>query len=159
MSASANTADNVSCYAQDYYAWAREQAIALRERQIELIDFDHLAEEVEDLAKREQRELRNRLMRVLVHLLKWRFQVSRRSRSGDASLVVQRTEIDGLLADSPTLRHGLQEMTERAYAPAWQIAGKEMRLERDEWTRLLPAECPWSVEQILDVEFYPQAPK
>jgi hypothetical protein len=159
MSGTGQTSDDSRRYAQDYYAWAREQACALRERHIELIDFEHLAEEVEDLAKRERRELRSRLMRRLAHLLKCQFQVARRSRSWDATLFVNRTEIETLLEDSPTLRRELPELIDRAYASAQRVACKEMRMERDEAARVFPATCPWSVEQIIDLEFYPDQPK
>ncbi|MGH7836726.1 MAG: DUF29 domain-containing protein [Candidatus Binataceae bacterium] len=159
MSSTAQIPDASRVYEHDYYAWAREQALALRERQIELLDFAHLAEEVDALADRDRRELRSRLMRILVHLLKWRFQAARRSRSWAATLDVQRTEIETLLESSPSLRGELPALIARAFTSAQRVAGREMRLERDEWTCRFPVECPWSVEQILDVEFYPHAPK
>jgi hypothetical protein len=159
MSSTAQIPDASRVYDHDYYAWAREQASALRERQIELLDFEHLAEEVDALADRDRRELRSRLMRILVHLLKWQFQASRRSRSWENTLDLQRTEIDGLLKSSPSLRRELPALITDAYAYAQRVAGREMRLDRDEWLRRFPVECPWSVEQILNVEFYPPAPK
>jgi len=146
-------------YERDYYAWALEQAFALRERHVELLDFEHLAKEVEDLGKRERRELRSRLMRILAHLLKSQFQAARRSHSWEATLFVQRTEIEALLEDSPTLVREVPQMIERAYARAQRVAGKEMRIDRAEGVRLFPVKCPWSTEQILDVEFDPKLPK
>ena len=141
-------------YDADYYEWANQQATALRARDFELLDFEHLAEEVEGLAKSDRRELRNRLMRVLVHLLKYQFQADRRSRSWEATLFVQRTAIDAVLEDSPSLHQELPQLIERAYAVAARAAAQEMRLER--WTERFPRECPWSVEQILDADFYPK---
>ena len=38
-------------YERDYYSWALEQAALLRERRIAELDFDNLAEEVEDLGR------------------------------------------------------------------------------------------------------------
>ena len=40
-----------------------------------------------------------------------------------------------------------------------RVAGKEMRLKRDQWQSLFPAQCPWSAEQILDEDFYPKPQK
>ena len=146
-------------YRRDYYAWALEQARALQERRFEALDFEHLAEEVEDLAKSERRELRSGLKQVLVHLLKCQFQSGRRSRSWEGTLVSQRTEIAALFHDSPSLERELPEIVEQAYSLALRVAGKEMRLKRDQWQSLFPAQCPWSAEQILDEDFYPKSQK
>ncbi len=151
--------ERASLYEQDYYAWAREQSSALHERRFDALDMDHLAEEVEGLAKSERRELRNRLMRVLVHLLKCRFQPARRSRSWETTLISQRVQIAALLDDSPSLRGELPEGVERAYSIALRLAGREMGMTREQWERLFPARCPWSPKQILDEDFYPTARK
>jgi hypothetical protein len=146
-------------YSRDYYAWACEQAHALRERHFEALDFEHLWQEVEDLAKSERRELRSRLMRVLAHLLKCQFQSGRRSLSWEGTLASQRTEIAALFHDSPSLERELPEIVEQAYSLALRVAGKEMRLKREQWQSLFPAQCPWSAEQILDEDFYPEPQK
>jgi hypothetical protein len=146
-------------YGRDYYSWALEQSSALRERRFDALDMDHLAEEVEGLAKSERRELGNRLMRVLVHLLECRFQAARRSRSWETTLISQRVQIAALLDDSPSLRSELPESIERAYGLALRLAGKEMGMTREQWERLFPARCPWSPKQILDEDFYPTARK
>ncbi len=151
------TNGKAAAYDADYYKWANEQAAALRARHYELLDFENLAEEVEGLARRDRRELRNRLIRVLAHLLKCEFQAARRSRSWEATLVVQRTAIEEILEDSPSLRREAPQLIERAYASAQRIAAKEMRL--DQWSERFPPTCPWSVEQILDADFYPALSK
>ena len=38
------------------------------------LDWTHLVEELEDLSKRQRRELLNRLRVLLMHLLKWQYQ-------------------------------------------------------------------------------------
>jgi uncharacterized protein DUF29 len=146
-------------YSRDYYAWACEQARALRERCFEALDFEHLSQEVEDLAKSERRQLQSRLMRVLAHLLKCQFQSGRRSPSWEGTLASQRTEIAALFHDSPSLERELPEIVEQAYSLALRVAGKEMRLKRDQWQSLYPVQCPWSAEQILDEDFYPEPQK
>lgn len=42
-------------YEDDVVAWAAEQAKLLREGQLEQLDIEHLAEEIEDVGKSEQR--------------------------------------------------------------------------------------------------------
>ncbi len=151
--------EDSSLYGRDYYSWALEQSSALRERRFDALDMDHLAEEVEGLAKSERRELRSRLTRILVHMLKCRFQSARRSRSWETTLVSQRVQIADLFNDSPSLRGELPESVERAYGLALRLAGKEMGMKREQWERLFPARCPWSAKQILDEDFYPAARK
>jgi len=40
-------------YERDYYAWLQDQVQALRERRIEEVDWENVAEEIEDLGKSE----------------------------------------------------------------------------------------------------------
>jgi len=61
-------------YETDYYAWSNEQAALLRGGRFSQLDISHLAEEIEDLGKRERRALQSRLGVLLGHLLKWRHQ-------------------------------------------------------------------------------------
>src|SRR4051794_23238748 len=63
-----------SLYDRDFYAWAQHQAALLRAGRAADIDSEHLAEEIESLGARERRELRNRVARLVQHLLKWRYQ-------------------------------------------------------------------------------------
>ena len=59
-------------YHQDIIAWAEEQARLLRAGRLDGLDLEHLAEEIEDVGKSEQRELANRMALLMAHLLKWR---------------------------------------------------------------------------------------
>ncbi|MDJ0844250.1 DUF29 family protein [Crocosphaera sp.] len=38
-------------YDEDFYQWTIEQSQALRDRQVQLLDWDHLKEEIEALGK------------------------------------------------------------------------------------------------------------
>lgn len=64
-------------YEKDVVAWAWEQAALLRAGKLAAIDIEHIAEEIEDVGKSEQRELASRVTVVLAHLLKWKFQPER----------------------------------------------------------------------------------
>jgi hypothetical protein len=48
-------------YKSDIVAWANEQAQLLRNKQFNLLDIEHLAEEIADVGKSKQRELANRM--------------------------------------------------------------------------------------------------
>ncbi|MDR0781146.1 MAG: DUF29 domain-containing protein [Pseudomonadales bacterium] len=68
-------------YDKDVVAWAAEQAALLRAGKFSALDVEHLAEEIEDVGKSEQRELSNRMAVLLAHLLKWQYQSARRGAS------------------------------------------------------------------------------
>jgi hypothetical protein len=65
----------------DFYAWSLEQAALLRAGRAEEADLAAIAEEIESMGKTEKRELVSRLTVLLLHLLKWRFQPARATRS------------------------------------------------------------------------------
>ena len=68
-------------YDQDVVSWSIEQARLLRAGRFDLLDIQHIAEEIEDVGKSEQRELANRMAILLAHLLKWQYQPDRRGAS------------------------------------------------------------------------------
>ena len=140
-------------YERDFYAWLLAQVAALKERRFHDLDLDNLVEEVEDLARSQSRELRNRLRTVLVHLLKWRYQPKKRSNSWTLTLLEQRDQLAQLLEQSPSLRIQLPEVLEKMYPGATKRAGLEMRLGNVQ--HIFPVQCPWSVEQILDEDYLP----
>src|SRR2546427_1392791 len=65
--------DQGTLYEVDSYTWALRQAGPLRERRAAALDWDNLAEEVEDLAGRHRDAITSYLARVLRHLWKLKF--------------------------------------------------------------------------------------
>lgn len=141
-----------SLYEQDFYAWANEQAALLRAGKLAAADIENIAEEIESLGKSEKRELFSRLAVLLQYLVKWRFQPDRRGASWEATIIIQRRELEDHLADNPSLRAKLPEAVARAYGNAIVLAAGETALPRSTF----PAECPWSVEQIMAQDFWPE---
>ncbi len=136
-------------YDEDFVLWATETARLLREGRLDAIDIEHLAEEVEDMANRDKRELLSRLTVLVQHLLKWQWQPGKRSKSWQTTLVTQRTELKRLFEQSPSLRRSLSESLAKAYPDAARLAAIETGLA-------LPSECPFSPMQILDENFLPE---
>ena len=66
--------DAPATYDDDFYAWTQAQAAALRAipRQAigDHVDIEHVAEEIEDLGKRDLREVESFLKRLVEHLVK-----------------------------------------------------------------------------------------
>lgn len=104
-----------SSYDQDYYLWFSDQARLLRAGAWQQLDVDHLAEELEDMGKREKRALRSRTVVLLAHLLKYRFQPQHRSSSWNGTIREQRKQLAELLNDSPSLKPRLQDDLQDSY--------------------------------------------
>jgi len=139
-------------YDHDFFEWTQCNAALLRTGCFEEADIEHLAEEIEDMGKSQQHELTNRLRVVLAHLLKWRFQPERRSRSWRATIDVQRDELLRLLRQMPSLRNKLRDTLPEIYRPAVKQAIAETELADETF----PAACPFTIHQILDEEFFPE---
>jgi hypothetical protein len=141
-----------SLYEQDFYAWANEQAALLRAGQLSAADIEHIAEEIESMGKTEKRELVSRLTVLLLHLLKWQYQPDRRGNSWKRSIATSRDQLTDHLADNPSLKAKLKDATTLAYRYARRDAATETGLDDSSF----PAVCPWSFEQLMDVDFWPE---
>ena len=142
-----------AAYNADIVAWANEQAQLLRAGRLSEVDIEHIAEEIEDVGKSEQRELANRMAVLLMHLLKWQFQPHHRSNSWTSMLKEQRKSIERRLGKTPSLKNSLSEedWLEDVWLDARNSASKETGLEFDTF----PLKCEWTASQILDVNFFP----
>jgi len=131
---------------RDFYAWTQEQAALLRQGQLDRLDLEHLAEEIETLGRSERRELGNRLEILLRHLLEWRHQPERRGKNWSITIRNQRVDIDKLLRGNPSLRAQRNELFAEAYADACLKAETETGLERSLFPRscVLPSIRPWT---------------
>src|SRR3954447_1984404 len=105
-------------YERDYYSWALEQAALLRERRLAELDFDNLAEEVEDLGRSMADQLGSRYETLLMHLLKWEFQPDKRSNSWAGTIRRERSRIEKLLIKNPGLKSRRAELFNDAYDDA-----------------------------------------
>ncbi len=139
-------------YDHDIVAWAEHQAHLLREGRLTEIDRENIAEEIEDVSKREQRELASRMAVLLAHLLKWRFQPERRGHSWLTTIRTQRNRIERRLSKTPSLRRCLQDPD--WWADAWDDALDTAT--RETGLATLPTTCPWAPEQLLDQGWLPE---
>lgn len=139
-------------YEKDINAWANEQARLLRAGRFDLLDIEHIAGEIEDVGKSEQRELASRMAVLLAHLLKWQYQPERRGASWEKTIRAQRKEIAYVLDESPSLAPKLQEprWLDMVWSRALAQAVSETGLD------CFPEECPWAVQdEILAASWFP----
>ena len=112
-------------FAQDFYGWTQDQADALRRRSVNEIDWDNLLEEIEGLGRAEESQLTNRLVVLVAHLLKWRMQPTKRTRSCVLTIREQRRRIKRLVERNPSLRPSLDRIYGEAYPSAVDFAADE----------------------------------
>ena len=141
-----------AAYERDFYAWASEQAALLRAGRLKEADIAHIAEEIESMGKAEKRELVSVLTVLLLCLLKWRVQPGMRGASWQATIKVQRRDLSRLLRDNPSLKSYLDEAMSDAYGDAIILAASETGFAEG----ALPSASPWSIEQAMDAEFWPE---
>jgi len=136
-------------YEKDYANWAEIMANLLAEKQFDELDIDNLVEEIKDLSKRERDQLISSIRLIIHHLLKWKYQPQKRSRSWQITIERERNNIDLYLEDSPSLRQYLaSEWVNKAHRIARLDAAKETDLN-------FPKECPFTIEEILDFNYFP----
>jgi len=137
---------------EDYYAWTRQQAQWLKQGRWAELDIEHLSEELESMGASDKRELMSRLTVLIAHLLKWQYQSERRGVSWRLTIAEQRRAIRRLLDDSPSLKPLLPGFVASEYFDARSDAIYETSLSKS----VFPIECPYTLEQILDREFWPE---
>jgi hypothetical protein len=138
-------------YDRDFHEWTIRNAELLRSGRAVDADLVHIAEEIEDMGKRERRELLSRLGVLIAHLLKWQAQPERRGRSWSATIRLQRREIANLVDQMPSLRPYLVESLSRAYEEGALTASAETGLP----VEAFPSTCPFDLDGVLDIEFLP----
>ena len=138
-------------YDEDFCAWAFEQARFLRERRFDLLDIEHLANELEDIAKAELRELTKRMSVLLAHLLKWHYQAAERNGSRSAMIETRRLDAAEILDDSPSLRARIDEP--QTFPLIWADALAQAATENGHDS--FPSECPWTIDDVLSEGWLP----
>ena len=117
-------------YEQDFADWCLQQAQLLRAGEVGGLDLQNLAEEIESLAKRDKRELKSRLVVLIVHLLKWNYQPEHRSAGWRSTILEQSSRIDDMTADSPSLYQFINTLVADAYPQARAQAAIETGLPK-----------------------------
>jgi hypothetical protein len=140
---------NESLYEQDYYLWLKTTAELLRSRQLDDVDFNNLIAEIEAMSGSQQRELKNQLIVLLMHLLKYQYQPSKRSSSWVGTIWEQFYQIVSLLEDSPSLKPYYEEIFNDCYLKAIPAASSETKLP----IKAFPNDSPFSPEDVINCDF------
>src|SRR5208283_631142 len=154
---------DANLYDRDFVTWTQLQAERLRAaatgRPNAPIDWEHVAEEIEDLGKLDRRDLGSRLETIILHLLKLQCSAAEEHRARWVDTVLEsRSRAHQLLEDSPSLRTQLDSMLEGAMRWARRYADMSLRAhgEAEAASRAL-ASSPFTEDQVLG-EWWPEGP-
>jgi hypothetical protein len=136
-------------YDVDFFEWTQRNAELLNRGCIDQADIPHIAEELADLGKSNQREERSYLRRLILHLLKCQMQPAKRIASWLSSITDSRAQLKDIFIQSPSLRRHAAESIADVYPDARYGASIETGLPLTEFT----AKCPYSFDQLMDIEF------
>src|SRR5258707_1220135 len=134
-------------YDQDETAWLDAMSELIRLGRFDALDYPNLAEYLTDMAARDRREVRSRLVVLLLHLLKWEYQPDKRTHSWRTTVLNQRQEL-AVLASRGVLRVHATEILGEAYNDAVELAASETKKSREAF----PTDCPYSFDQLLVIE-------
>lgn len=136
----------------DFYGWAMENAQLLRQKKMDEIDFENIAEELESMGASEKRELISRFAQLLMHLLKGHFQPALQGKSWEITLREQRRAVRRLIKENPSFKSKISDCITDAYEDAIDMSIKETGLDE----KTFPTECPYTFDQIMNDQFYPE---
>ena len=139
-------------YDEDEHLWLFENARLLREGRLDLADIEHIAETLEDMGKRDFREILSRLIILIGHLLKWKFQKEARSSGWKGTINEQRLKLNLEFEDSKNLENYGRESFSGAYRKARSLASSDTGLPLS----LFPSEPPFTFEDTVNENYFPE---
>lgn len=145
------TASREPDYESDFSAWSQRQADLIRTGVFSALDVANVVEELESMGNEQRHALTSSYRVLILHLLKWRFQTSRRSRSWRSTIDRERGNVQMREKTNTSLAKRSAELVAEAYPRARRQAASETGLPLDSF----PAECPFTLAQLRDDEFLP----
>jgi hypothetical protein len=132
-------------YDTDFAEWSARMAELLRAGRMSEVDLEHVAEEIEDLGKRDRFAVYSQMLRLLLHQIKRRIQPEQESASWRHSIINSQVRIMHKLKDSPSLVGYLEQELPDIYVRAARGALFETGVKSSN----LPDQCPFTLDQLL----------
>lgn len=161
----AKVTNRPNLYEEDFVAWSKQQAEALRAAAhsgVDLpLDWENLAEEMETLGASERRALHSQIQRIIRHLLKLEYSSATGPRRGWFETVGDaRSEIELVLEWSPSLKSEVGAAIEAEHPRGIRAAIRDLQkygeIDAAGISRMHSAR--YSAEQVLG-DWFPPAPE
>ncbi|WP_414561708.1 MULTISPECIES: DUF29 domain-containing protein [unclassified Anabaena] len=137
----------------DDYLWLEETIKLLKTKNLENLDIDNLIEELESLGRNDLNKVRSLLKQIIIHLLLleyWQEEYERNYRHWQGEIIAFRDDLNNSL--TTTLKNKLVQGLESIYNVAVKIVSTKTGLSKNLFTPC----CPYSLEQLLDDNWYPK---
>jgi hypothetical protein len=158
--------DASTLYDEDFAAWSKQQAEALRSAartgSNHLLDWENLAEEIEGLGISQRSALGSHIMRIIQHLAKLDHSPAAEPRNGwRRTIRLARLQVERRLEANPSLRSELDRIVEEEMHRGieYAIADLEEHGEIDEVDANALRRMKYSEDQILGDWFPPEPGK
>ncbi len=138
-------------YNTDFFTWSHKQALLLRTGQLSKIDADLLAEEIEDMGNEIRNACFSFITHILEHLLKLNYSSgTATNKHWRREIINFRVELDRRLTKS--IEHQID--LSKLYRQAVRLA--MAKLDKPGFAKRLPENCPWTLEQVRDEDYWPE---
>lgn len=139
---------------QEMVATSHLDTVVAVRKLLEEREYDEAQEALDELyqamANAERRALESQLTRLMMHVLKWRYQADKRSTSWVRTIINARREIRVLQKYMPSLtREYIEGIWDETFNDAIDAAKAEMNLSRKD--KFEPAELTW--DEVFDDEY------
>ncbi len=154
-------------YEKDFYLWIQENLRLLKNKEYELVDWENLLEELEDMGRRYLDSVVSLMAVILEHLYKWE-NFRYREYAGHGwikSINNARKELRTIFKRHPSVKAKSQE--KENIQTAWELAvyslidwfkePKNQDLAKKYFGKLptekdFPQECPYTFQQVMEYE-------
>jgi hypothetical protein len=152
-------------YDKDFYLWVMENLEFLKNKEFDLVDWENLLEEIEDMGRRHLESVISFMAIILEHLYKWEnFRENENmGNSWVRSIINSRAKLEKLFIEMPSLKHKAPNELETAWKYAvvdlisWFKKPENKHLANKYFGRKptekdFPEKCPYTFNQILEYE-------
>lgn len=140
-------------YEIDDYLWLEETIKLLKAKNLENLDLENLIAELESLGRNDLNKVRSLLRQIIIHILLleyWHDEYDRNHRHWQGEIIAFRDDLNNSL--TTTLKNKLVQELDHIYNVALKVVVQKTGLA----SNLFPDHCPYSLEQLLDDNWYLQ---
>ncbi|EAZ93340.1 DUF29 domain-containing protein [Crocosphaera chwakensis] len=147
--------ENKTLYKLDFGEWIDQQVIALKNKDVTALDWVNLQEEIESLGASDKRAINSLTRQLLIHLLLYAYWTVNR----DFYLSGWKIEINNFrndlsdFLDSRNYYQHFENNLDKNYNKA--LKQVNLKAENANLSLNLPLKYPFTIEQILDDDWYP----
>ena len=137
-------------YEIDDDLWIEKTIKLLQEKKFNELDIENLIEELEDLGRERKNKVESLLRQIIIHLLLleyWSKEYQYNSAHWKAEITEFRFQINGILTKN--LHNFLANRLELIYQNSLKYTKRQTELNT------FPQKCPYSLEQLLDEDWFP----